>query len=394
MILERWDDINDATLIELCESNAPETISLDFKQQLYGSTPEDKAEFMKDVCALANSEGGDLVFGIAEAKGAAGKLMPIVDPTADRAMRKLGQILDGSVEPRVPGLQWKQVTVEGGYALILRVPKSLIGPHRYVMNNLSRFPIRNGTHIADMSYDQLRDAFGRTSTLLDQARSFRRLRLGVIPAGLWKPLPGDIPYLALHLIPIESMSGRSSMDVTEVNHRYNDLMGYRWGGAGRNFNLDGLLVWEGSTDKTVTRCAQAFRSGALEMVDAHVSSDHAGFKAIQGPMLACNVRESLGKLLKSAKASGFLGSAVVGLALHRVTNYTLYMGQVFNMHGKYLPDRSDLILPEAWVENIEGQDIDELVKPLLDVIWQSFGLESCGLYDETTGKWSPERRFH
>jgi len=392
MILERWDDIDADTLAELCESNAPETITLDFKQELYGSTADEKSEFLKDVCALANAEGGDLVFGIAEAKGGAGKVMPIAEPSADRAMRKMGQILDGSVEPRLPGFQWKHVHVEGGYVLILRIPKSLIGPHRFVVNNLSRFPIRNGTHIADMSYDQLRNAFGRTATLLEQAKSFRAHRLATIPNGLWKPLPKDLPHFAIHLIPIESMTGRAAVDPVEVHKRFNELQGYRWTGAGCSFNLDGLLVWEGNSSPNITRYTQVFRNGALETVDTTFSSNHNGGSWIASAVFACAVRTCFANLLTASRKSGFNGSAVVCLTLGGVKDFAMHMGQIFNLHGNYKSDRDHLILPEVWIESVETLDIDAVVKPLLDVAWQAFGIETCGYYDDA-GKWSPERRF-
>ena len=392
MLLERWDNIDAETLAELCESNAPETISLDFKQELYGSTPDDKSEFLKDVCALANAEGGDLVFGIAEAKGGAGRIMPITDPSADRAMRKMGQILDGSVEPRLPSFQWKHVTVEGGYVLILRVTKSLIGPHRLVVNNFSRFPIRNGTHIADMSYDQLRDAFGRTATLLGQAKLFRAQRLAIIPDGLWKPVPKDQPHFVVHLIPLASMTGRTAVDLVEVRKRFNELQGYRWMGTGCSFNLDGLLVWDGNPMPNITRYTQVFRDGALETVDTTFSSDHNGGRWIASAVFACAVRACFASLLAAARKNGFNGSAVASVSLGGVKDFVMYMGQFFNTRDNYKSDRNDLILPEIWIENIETIDIDAVAKPLLDVAWQAFGIETCSYYDDT-GNWCPERRF-
>jgi hypothetical protein len=282
--------------------------------------------------------------------------------------------------------------VEGGYVLILRVPKSLTGPHRFVVSNLSRFPIRNGTHIADMSYDQLREAFGRTATLLEKAKQFRAQRLATIPNGLWKPLPRDRPHFAVHLIPIESMTGRATVDLVEVRKRFNDLQGYRWMGAGHSFNLDGLLVWEGSSMPNITRYTQAFRNGALETVDTMFSSDHNGGQWIASAVFACAVRTCFANLLASAQKSGFNGSAVASLTLGGVKGFVMHMGQIFNLHGNYTPDRDDLILPEVWIENIESVALDTVVKPLLDVTWQAFGIEACSYYDDI-GTWSPERRF-
>jgi hypothetical protein len=50
-------------------------------------------------------------------------------------------------------------------------------------------------------------------------------------------------------------------------------------------------------------------------------------------------------------------------------------------------DRPDMIVPEAWIEDIESvRDVDVLVRPLLDVLYQSFDVERCFEYDES-GRW-------
>jgi predicted HTH transcriptional regulator len=50
----------------LIESEVPESLSLDYKQQLPSDQKEEKREFLYDVAALANSAGGDLIYGIVE----------------------------------------------------------------------------------------------------------------------------------------------------------------------------------------------------------------------------------------------------------------------------------------------------------------------------------------
>jgi hypothetical protein len=50
-------------------------------------------------------------------------------------------------------------------------------------------------------------------------------------------------------------------------------------------------------------------------------------------------------------------------------------------------DRPDMVVPEAWIENIESlTDVDVFVRPLLNVLYQSFDVERCFEYDEK-GQW-------
>ena len=52
-----------------------------------------------------------------------------------------------------------------------------------------------------------------------------------------------------------------------------------------------------------------------------------------------------------------------------------------------LRDRQSIVVPEVWVNSIESFDtLDDIVRNLLDVLWQSFDFEKCDGYD-SAGKW-------
>jgi predicted HTH transcriptional regulator len=209
-------EIDEGRLLELCAQHFPESQTLDLKQQLPGNADADKREFLKDVCAMANSDGGDLVYGVAEAGGNAGALSPIAGETADSARRRLGQIADAGLEPRVVGLKFVDVPVTGGYVLIARVPASFDGPHRFFFGNVARFVIRNGTHTVDLNYDQLRMAFDRTATLTERARQFRQARIDAITGDRVGRALVRGPRAVVHLVPIPSMAGNRSVDIESL----------------------------------------------------------------------------------------------------------------------------------------------------------------------------------
>jgi hypothetical protein len=70
-----FDEIDEAALSKLVDTNAAESRTLEFKQDLQLITDEQKREFLSDVTALANSDGGDLVFGVRAEKGLAVELV-------------------------------------------------------------------------------------------------------------------------------------------------------------------------------------------------------------------------------------------------------------------------------------------------------------------------------
>ncbi len=268
MLPAELSEIDEELILRVCSDRCPESHTLDFKRDAPGTSDKEKHEFLKDVCAMANADGGDLAYGIGEAGGAADSITPISIELRDSLQRRLGQILDACLEPRVNGVQFQPVDVEDGFVLIIRVPASIDGPHRFIYNtNLSKFVLRNGTHTSEMTYEQLRGAFDRTATLAERAREFRQQRLAAIKMrGTSIPIVNG-PMCVVHVLPIAALSGRRTIDVTALYNDVGKLMMFDWGGASRNLNLDGVIAFPSlkSGDKAFA-FTQIFRHGMCETV--------------------------------------------------------------------------------------------------------------------------------
>jgi hypothetical protein len=394
MILERVDVISSALIAELVANKTPESSTLEFKRDLPGTSDGDKREFLKDVCAMANSRGGDILYGVQEKDGAAAALAPITSESADAAMRRLGQLLDACLEPRVRGLRFKPVELaSGGYALLARVPQSQVGPHRYVHQGQSRFPLRNETHISDMSYEQLRNAFDRTATLSERAKEFRSRRVEAISkGGGGKAVAGGTSAL-VHVMPLSSMGGQEEVDVVAAHARFTELALSGWNSIDRLLNLDGLLVYQALGKDELYNYVQLYRSGMVEIYSSPYSFERGDQSFIPSQNLAHFFHEAIGKALATPARFGVGGGAFIGISLLDAAGHTLGVGQMFNLYHKAVSDRPDLVLPERWVESIDEFKIDDVAKPLLDMLWQCFGLERCSYYDDA-GVWVPNRRFN
>ena len=64
MIQKRLVDLAPSDFEALVANAVAESATLEFKRSLFGNNDADKREFLADVSALANSAGGDLIFGI------------------------------------------------------------------------------------------------------------------------------------------------------------------------------------------------------------------------------------------------------------------------------------------------------------------------------------------
>jgi predicted HTH transcriptional regulator len=63
------DRIGEDDIQRLLSMGVVESPYLDYKQETYGDTGNDRSEFLADISSFANTLGGDLVIGVAEANG-------------------------------------------------------------------------------------------------------------------------------------------------------------------------------------------------------------------------------------------------------------------------------------------------------------------------------------
>jgi len=66
MLHKAINTITEADLQRLVDEGRREDVQLEFKQALPGNSDEGKKEFLKDVTAMANSSGGDIIYGVRE----------------------------------------------------------------------------------------------------------------------------------------------------------------------------------------------------------------------------------------------------------------------------------------------------------------------------------------
>ena len=197
-------------------------------------------------------------------------------------------------------------------------------------------------------------------------------------------------------MPIAGLAGRVSVDIAAQNNSYNMFMFNDWVSVSRTMNLDGLVVYHPVKEGDgVPAYTQVYRNGAV------VALRTGAALALQKPIIPSSTvtafyREAAIKFLAASKALGFTGPAVLRCAMVNVTGYKLGVGRTNDAWGKNVADsdRDLLILPDTWVDAIEGiatnEQADAMVQPMMDVLWQAFDLERCLEYD-LSGKWAPRR---
>lgn len=365
--------IDAAVLDEICKQRFSESSTIDFKEELTKNSDQGKNEIAKDVCALANADGGDLVFGIKEERdgGTAESVVPLRGESFDEASRRILQALEAWVEPKIRGLQIQNIPVDGGFAMIVRVPASFDGPHCTRNNNgQRRFVVRNGTITADMNYDQLRTAFDRTASLADQARKFIAQRVLLAQErSMWRPMK-DGPIAIIEFAPLSGLAGRASSDVKAVD--YSTLMFWD-GGCSHAMNLDGLVAYLG-TDEGLWGMTQLYRNGCMETARVAGGTGNDGRTGVWSDVVVEFYIKAITSILASSKKFGISGPALMQCGVLHTMNCVLETGPNSTYSKSMIADRPHLVFPEIWIDDVAGDaDAEQLLGVTKEVLWQSFG---------------------
>jgi hypothetical protein len=191
-------EVTEADLEALIEAEARETGELEFKGTLpfkptkgqpetadrwieKGDRVGDMArdEILAEIVAFANAEGGTLVLGLHETKDEprrAERLEAL--PNCEGLARRLLDATEDVIEPRLPLITVQALASEAtgaGYVL-LRVGKSLAGPHR--LRSTRDFYVRRGERAAKMDVREIKDLtleLARTGDRIDALFQERRL---------------------------------------------------------------------------------------------------------------------------------------------------------------------------------------------------------------------------
>lgn len=405
--------IND--LQGLCDRKVREGTQLDYKDELPHTNDEGKKEFLRDVTALANTDGGDLIYGLREERDGdektaiAGKVIGVEDLKFDEKRLWMENLVRDNTEPRLLGVGFHPVAIDEKHtALIVRVPRSWNGPHVVSYGNHWRFYARNSAGKYPMDVAQLRDAFLASSSLHQKLEDFRSRRLETL--NIERPV--GRACLVIHLQPFDSSRRGFELDTSKAGFLTDNLLP----GSALNahprarHNFDGLQTRIGDDS---LRYVQIYRSGIVEEVDSVVLNEKSKNQknVIDAIELERVLFRAVGRRLALLKGLGVLAPVMLQISLLGVRHFKL-KARMSGYGGIHLEkvyedeiDRDDLILPGLLIDNLPELELEgppridgslqiykswdtaqSIIQPLLDIVWNAAGLARCLHYDGT-GKW-------
>ena len=152
-------------LQRLIDNEVEESTILEYKSSFAVQNPKWREELAKDISAMANSNGGTIVFGIKQKdigneNAIAHRLTPI--PSSEMTKDKLSQLLSSNIQPIINNLEITYISEsqEGGY-FIVEIPQSNTA-HQNRLTHIY-YKRRNATVEAMEDYE-IRDIMNRNKT--------------------------------------------------------------------------------------------------------------------------------------------------------------------------------------------------------------------------------------
>ncbi len=146
----------------LIRSSAEESIHIEFKAgEALGGTDSKKKEISKDVSSMANSDGGIIIYGLAERDHKAAGYAFVNGNNFSKEW--LEQVINSKIKRRIPDLTIDVVRIQNKVSqsiYIVRIPRSTEAPH---MASDGRYYKRYNFESVQMAEFEVRDLFNRIS---------------------------------------------------------------------------------------------------------------------------------------------------------------------------------------------------------------------------------------
>lgn len=384
------EQITKGDLQSLVDNAVLESKTIEYKKTLVVSSEADKKEFLADVSSFANASGGDIIYGIVQDTdtGMPKTLQGLNISNVDDEISRLDNLIRTGVQPRLPSVNIRSIPFENSkVAIIIRVLKSWIAPHRVILGGHDKFYSRSSNGKYPLDVAELRVAFNLSETITERIRNFRLERISKLFANE-TPVPFyDNAKIVLHLIPIISFNPAQSYEIEKVASQPEKMKPIYCGGWNWKYNLDGFLTYSGGRQDKSHSYVQLFRNGIIEAVEGLLLQPYKEQLIIPSIAYEQELIRSLTEYLSALKTLNVEPPIFVFLTLLGVKGYSMAVDRDYDIEEVYAIDRDILQLPEVTIESYDDK-AEHVLKPCFDSIWNACGFKRSFNYNDE-GEWAP-----
>jgi hypothetical protein len=369
-----------------------EDLTIEFKSQLYNLSLKDvKKDFLRDVSAMLNSKGGVILLGI----GDDGEILGVEIDNLDLYKRQIQQVVNTGIEPQVTGIDFKNINYNDKSILCILIPNLQNKPycHKVMQSQYREFLIRNNGINHHLSMSEIKRLFLGQDSIISQSWDDWKINIvNKVKSNNWiKPLESTKSIL-LFVNPTDTNPKDNLIETTQIKKLCEKntniwpphssgcthipfesgifALGRPKGDFGENENCYSFVVSENNS--------------AVYYYDSW-----AGFSRDDSRQIYSGIAETVLSYVR--KASKFLESAgfkehryEVSLYILDAKGYKVARDQFFYAFpgavGSSTGIPTDLF--ELSTKFFIGDDVEKVIKPILDKLWQTSGFDNCLNYDE------------
>lgn len=385
MINKSLKEITLADLQQLLVEGVGESKTLEYKQELPGSGDGGPVRILRSISSLANTAGGDLLYGVAADEGIPTGLPGINIASQDEVLLRLESLCRDGLSPRLPHIEFHFVPIDAVKAvLVVRVKRSWSAPHRVIAGGHSHFYGRNSAGAYQLDVGELRAAFNLSESVTERIRAFRVSRMLAIEEDEGPVRLKEGAKLILHLIPLSAFVSADSPVSFERHPQFLSRMSPIGASAfNEKYTLEGYATYTGSSPVPSRAYTLTFRSGIVEAV---VTFGRSNSELVIYPGYEREaVINPVERLWKALSSMGLEPPIYFLMSWVGVRGYSMAMD--FDQPEPLLKDSlsiPEVILPDKTVP------LAAVLKNTFDTVANAFGLSRSLNYD-SDGAWINRR---
>ncbi|MFA5210606.1 MAG: ATP-binding protein [Proteiniphilum sp.] len=368
------DDIN-----RLLSNQIQESKVLDYKRDFHISKDKDKKEFLFDISAMYNTDGGCIIYGIEEEKDAnnqnTGKPLSITGiqiENSDKLIQQIEDVVKNCTEPSINHLIIREIEVGDQKVLVIGIPKGLGLPSMVTYNQTNKFFKRRNSGKYAVDVYELNQMFMQNQVLKEKATDFRKKRIDTVLSQKSIPNLKVDTSLFIHIIPFGFMDYQILDFSTAENRLTTKMRPIHSNGWDKMYNIDGFATFTTAYDRqSIVSYNQIFRNGVYEVYssDLFYETRHNNQLGFDGISMIEEIKRSAEEGLFVLNEMNVEPPFLISFSFHNVKD-KLMDNQRSIYARRFRQD--EIIFPLILFPTYES-NIGELLKPNFDILWQSFG---------------------